>query len=139
MRAAVAVLLTVLAGCSLVRSAEPPLPSLVGSEWVAEDLGGRGVHDRIQSTLRFDSTTRVSGSGGCNRYTGALAEVDGTLHIGQLASTRMACPPALLDQETRFLIALAKTARLERRDDTLTLFGADGARLATLTLLTPAP
>jgi putative lipoprotein len=55
----------------------------------------------------------VAGSGGCNRYTGKGALARGKAAIGPLASTRMACPPALMNQETRFLAALARAARYE--------------------------
>ena len=57
--------------------------------------------------MRFDAAGgRLSGSGGCNRITGSY-QLDGDrLTFGPIASTRMACPEAM-DQEQAFLKALA--------------------------------
>src|SRR4051794_26698465 len=37
----------------LVRAAAPAEAPLAGPEWVAEDIGGRGVVDRVRSTIAF--------------------------------------------------------------------------------------
>ena len=58
----------------LVRAAAPVAEAaapLVGPDWVAEDIGGRGVANRVRSTLTFGADGRVSGSGGCNRIAGS--------------------------------------------------------------------
>ena len=53
----------------------------------------------------------VSGFGGCNRYFGD-AEIDGDkIRFGALGATRMACPAAVMDQESRFLAALELVRR----------------------------
>ena len=119
--------LLLLAGCSTV-TVEPP----VGSDWTVKDLGGRGVIDTPQTTLRFEAD-KVIGNAGCNRYFGPYKQVDGALRIGPLAASRQACAPAVMDQEVRFLIALEKVRRLEARDDgTLLLLDAEGSTLIVL-------
>ena len=98
--------LRAVAGCCDVAAA----PMLVGTAWLADDVGGQGVVDQLQSTLRFDTANTVSGHGGCNRYFGPVTIGDGTMRFGPLAATPMACPPAVDDQERRFLDALSQVA-----------------------------
>jgi len=123
-----------LAGCSAMHSQPPDaVTPLIGTEWVAVDLGGRGVVANLQSTLRFDAADKVSGRGGCNRYSGPLTQVDGVVHIGPLVGARIACPPAVMDQEARFLIALQKVRRIELREaGALVLRDGTGASLITM-------
>lgn len=89
---------------------------LFGQTWVAEDIDGRGVIDYAQSTIQFDGDGPVSGSTGCNRIVGS-ATIDGdAVRLGQLGTTRMACPEAVMDQESKYLDALGRVAhwRIER-------------------------
>lgn len=79
--------------------------SIEGPTWLAEDIAGRGVVDRVQTTLKIDKG-RVFGRGGCNRYTGHATIQGASISFGKMASTRMACPPAVMDQESRFFQAL---------------------------------
>lgn len=90
-------------------------PELAGSAWLAEFIDGAGVIDRAQSTLEVLDNGRVAGRGGCNRYSAALELGNGTLRIREVVSTKMACVPALMDQETRFFDALqaVRTYRIE--------------------------
>ena len=81
----------------------------------------------------------ISGRGGCNRYSGALSGTPAALHITQLATTRAACPPPVMDQETRFLINLAKSTRLAVEGDHLVLSDADGTALLRFHRLPDAP
>lgn len=79
---------------------------LVGPVWVAEDITGRGVVDRLQSSITFGADGRAYGSGGCNRFTGGYTLEGTSLRIGQMAQTNMACVEAAMDQEQRFHQAL---------------------------------
>jgi len=81
-------------------------PGLVGPLWIAEDIAGRGVVDRLQTTLTLGADGRAFGSGGCNRFTGGYALEGASLRFQQMASTQMACVPAAMDQEQRFHQAL---------------------------------
>ena len=82
------------------------LSSLIGTTWVAEDIDQRGVIDNLQSSLQVLSASQVAGFAGCNSFTGSAQFSPGKVHMGQLASTRKMCPPAIMDQETKFLAAL---------------------------------
>jgi putative lipoprotein len=94
----------------LVRAREgsAATPDLVGPLWIAEDIGGRGVVDRSRTSMGFDSDGRVSGLGGCNRFTGGYTLEGARLRFGPMAGTMMACPPALAEQEQRLHAALAQ-------------------------------
>lgn len=86
--------------------------SLVGN-WLIEDIEGRGVIDNAQTTIQFDSKGRVFGSTGVNRYN-SQANIDGeSIQIAPgAATTRAAGPPALMDQEAKFLAALHRVAKV---------------------------
>ncbi|MBW7930794.1 MAG: serine hydrolase [Gammaproteobacteria bacterium] len=97
--------------------AHDPAP-LLGREWVVEDIAGGGVIDNSRTSLHFSADGRLSGSASCNRFIGRYEARDGTLHIdGQLGSTMMMCPEALMNQERRLLDLLPRLDRY-RIDDT---------------------
>lgn len=107
-----------IAGCSLMQpsSTSTPKVDLVGGTWVAEYIDAAGVIDNAQSTLVFGNDGRVSGRGGCNSYAGTVDLKGAQIIVGELMSTKMACPPAVMDQETRFMAALQAT-RTYRMDE----------------------
>lgn len=63
-------------------------------------------------TTNFEGD-RISGSGGCNRFTGTYQTESNKLSIGALASTRMACEESMMNQETKYLTALQGAQRYE--------------------------
>ncbi len=86
----------------------PPLGgSLEGGPWLIEDLNGGGVPDNARLDLTFEpgdgDTSRVQGSSGCNRFFGRWTQNGARVSFGPLAGTMMACPPALMDIEQKFL------------------------------------
>jgi heat shock protein HslJ len=102
--------------------------SLSGSEWVLEELSGSGVLDQVQATLAFPEAGKTAGNGGCNRFFGA-AEIHGeTIKLGPLGSTRMACPEAVMHQETKYLEALHAAERFEWKDPYLLIYCKDFGR-----------
>jgi putative lipoprotein len=113
-----------------------PIParaaSLEGTEWRAEDIGGKGVLDIVQSTLSIDAGGKISGSGGCNRYFGTVTVEDGILKAGPLGATQMACVPAQMDQERKFLDALSATRNFRLDGAKLILLDAGGQPLMRL-------
>jgi heat shock protein HslJ len=113
------------------KAATQPVPgktvsfSLLGSEWLLEDLGGSGVIDSIQATLAFPEAGKVVGNGSCNRFFGP-AEISGdTIKLGPLAASRMACPEAVMNQETKYLDALQAAKRFEWKDPYLLIYCKD--------------
>lgn len=103
------------------RPPQGPLPAdLAGTHWIARTVAGERVPEDMAVTLEFEGADRVYGRSGCNRYHGPIGVADGTLKIGPLATTRMACPPAQMAIEQKFLAALAD-ARALRRDNSALL------------------
>ena len=84
-----------------------------GTEWVVEDLAGAGIIDSSRMTIEFFAENRMAGLASCNRY-GGQYEIRGEgASFGHLFSTRIACAPALMDQEQRFLGLMAKVKHAE--------------------------
>ena len=108
-------------------------PGIVGSSWLAEDIGKKGVIDDARTFIRFISPEKVVGSGGVNRFNGTCTIVGDKLKLGALAVTLMAGPPAVMNQESAFLTALAAVTcyRLDE-NDLLHLLDKDGNELVRL-------
>ena len=105
----------VLPECTVVNDAATAL-SLQGVEWVVEDIGGGGVIDNSRATLNFGRDGKLTGRASCNSYTATYTWSGSSLSIGQGASTMMACAPALMDQERRFVDILQGVQRYEFSD-----------------------
>ncbi len=106
--------------------------SPVGPAWVVEDIGGRGVVDRARTDLVLSPEGRAAGHGGCNRFTGGYTLDGASLRFGALAATRMACAPALMDQERRFFAAMAEVRGWRFEQGRLLLTDAGGGVLLRL-------
>jgi heat shock protein HslJ len=76
---------------------------------------------------------QVSGSAGCNTYSGPYTLNGTTLKIGPLASTMKACADqAVNDQEQQFLAALQASTTYDQTGNILTLKAAGGENQVTL-------
>ncbi|MGL4264040.1 MAG: META domain-containing protein [Afipia sp.] len=120
--AALAVLTVLFTGLA---AADPATPA---GKWLAEDIDGGGVIDRLQTTLEIRDDGMVTGMGGCNRYAGS-AKFDGTtIKFLPMASTRMACSPAVMNQESKFHATLEKvrTWRVDQVQRKLLLLDGQG-------------
>ena len=114
-----------------VASNEAAALPLAGA-WLAEDIEGGGVIDNLQTTLEIVADGKVSGNGGCNRFSGS-ATIDGDkISFGDLASTMMACTEAAMDQEMKLHAALAaaRTFRIDAGQKKLFLSDAAGKVVA---------
>jgi putative lipoprotein len=106
--------------------------AIQGRTWVAEDIDRRGVIDSLQSTIVI-ADSHAQGLAGCNRFTGPATLGPGDhLSFGALATTRMMCPPAVMDQERRFLDALGRTERYRMTNSLLEMLAADGSPVMRL-------
>ena len=88
-------------------AADPATPT---GKWLAEDIDGGGVIDRLQTTLEIRDDGIVNGMGGCNRYAGSATINGNAIKFLPMASTRMACSAAVMRQETKFHSTLGKSA-----------------------------
>lgn len=98
---------------------------LIGS-WTVEFIDERPVIDRSPAFIQFAEENKVSGNSSCNRFTGSYVFSETQLSFGQAASTRMACPQALMEQEQRFLDGLSRVAQAKLENGMLELTDADG-------------
>ena len=81
----------------------------------------------------FQGLAQVSGSAGCNRYTGP-AKVEGSrLRLGPLAATRRMCPGDAMAVEARVLKALDDTRQARIEGQQLVLLDADAKETLRLT------
>ena len=74
-----------------------------GALWVVDDLAGEGIIDRSRVTIEFLEDNRMAGGASCNRYAGSYELRGEGVSVGPVALTKMACAPALMNQEDRFL------------------------------------
>ena len=112
-----------LSGCQVDPTAA--LDSVTDPIWVVQTLDGAAFP--AAATLRFSPDGRVSGKAPCNRYFGAVKFNGSDLSIGPLGSTRMACEA--LDEETRYLLALAAMTQVKTSLGQLILRDASGREL----------
>jgi|GEM_PF-1092099 len=85
---------------------------LIGTEWLLEDLGGKGVMDNVQTTLKFFDDNRIGGSGGCNNYFGSYKIDNDVFTVSGIGSTFKLCPEAVMNQESSYFQALEKTRNI---------------------------
>lgn len=106
-----------LAGCAATRPAAPPPAdapppppppgagpqSLLGVEWQITEYAGTPVVEGTPASLRF-ADGRVSGTAGCNRFSGGYETGEGfSIRFREIATTMMACPDPLMQQERAVL------------------------------------
>ena len=103
--------------------------ALSGTPWQATGInnGKGGVSSTAttgMATALFGTDMKLSGNTGCNTYNTTYKTTGNTITIATpMATTRMACDQALMEQEQQYLAALAKAAvfvvtesKLELRD-----------------------
>jgi heat shock protein HslJ len=78
-------------------------------------IDGQATIPASPPTLAFSADGMVSGSGGCNQYSGPYEVDGGSIRFGDLASTLMLCEGQVGAQETAFMAALggATTWRID--------------------------
>ena len=101
---------------------------LVGTRWLLIQLDGEEVANSDgRFSLRFEDAKRLSGRGGCNRYSASCdTEAGGHLRVGPIASTRMTCPEA--QRERAFFAMLRSAVRYELDAKMLILSDSIGVR-----------
>jgi heat shock protein HslJ len=122
---------------SVLLTYEAGLAGLAGTSWQATGVnnGKEAVVSQAgveMATIAFDDAGQVSGSGGCNSFTGTYetSEPDG-LTFGPLASTMKACADDVMQIEQEYFAALANVTTYQIEADRLTLRDASGATQVT--------
>jgi heat shock protein HslJ len=135
--AVVLVLLTLgLAACGEDDSTEAEGPSFEGVPWLlSSGIDVAGWQAVAPSATFADGT--VGGSTGCNHYTAGYAVDGDALDIGDVASTRMACPSPADAVEREYLAALDRVEGWGIDDDDLVLVDADDDEALRFRTATP--
>ena len=89
----------------------PPTPPLQGA-WNLVQLNGQSPLPGTVISANF-SGGQVSGSGGCNTYNAGFSTNGNDVSISYPASSQLACPPEIMDQEARYFQALSGVATYE--------------------------
>lgn len=102
-------------------------PATPTGKWMAEDIDGGGVIDRLQTTIEIQADGIVTGMGGCNRYAGSATISGSAIKFLPMASTRMACSTAAMRQESKFhaTLDMIRSWRIDERKK-LVLFDGSG-------------
>jgi heat shock protein HslJ len=121
-----------------VPSAEHGSPSPIGS-WRATGIGGEVISADVEVTATFGTDGRVSGKGGCNRYSGSFTVTGSAIAVGPIMATRMACLGEGGRVEGRYLAALGAVTSWGIDGTTLILTGPAGSEsIAYVGNATPA-
>ena len=136
-------LAVVLAACGTDEpesSDEPDTPVTLDGAWVlAEatiDGSALALNDEYRVTMTLDGEM-INGRAACNGYSGAAVIEGNSFSVGPLAQTMMACEPAVMDIEFRFMQGLARVTDASRSSERLSLTGV-GIEF-TFELLAPVP
>ena len=115
--------------------------SLEGTLWVMEeyrDSEGNLVPSLPEITVTAEfSDGKVSGSSGCNSYSGSYKVNGDRIEFGLFASTMMACPEPRMALESGVLSALGSSTRFEVNDSSLTLMNDSGEVLVRFSASEP--
>ena len=74
--------------------------------WITERIQGHKVHAKVQFTLDIAQDGKISGTGGCNRYMGGMEIKGDKVKVQPVGATLMACPPPMMQQDSKFHAAL---------------------------------
>jgi heat shock protein HslJ len=114
-----------------VPSAPPTAPvvaSIVGA-WDVTSIEGSPVVEGTPAYVEFTPEGRFVGNAGVN-HLGATYELEGSvLSLSAIASTMMAGPQPLMEQEQRMTAALARVRSTTVEENTLVLHDGGGAEL----------
>ncbi len=105
---------------------------LSGTNWQVQSYNnGRGaVTTPLQDsemTAVFAPDGTISGSSGCNSFTGSYSVEGSSLSIGSVTSTQQTCSDPVMEQEQAYLTALQASTKYSQTADRLTLRNDDGA------------
>lgn len=117
-----------LVGCG---SSEAVKKTLDMNTWEVIQIGAASLEDLSADqlpTMAFDlAKSQISGSTGCNSYSGSFTSDDTGMKMGPMAVTKKACPD--MTTEDQFLKALGTIARVDMDDDLLRAFNASGVEV----------
>ncbi len=109
--------------------------SLTETKWVFTQIGAERLQseDRARTSFALDHTSlRVAATAGCNRMAGGYKQQGASISFTEMAMTRMACPPPLMQRESALASALRNVRQWRIVEGNLILSDANGAVLLRL-------
>jgi heat shock protein HslJ len=128
-------LLTVcFAGCTNTYVTQTPTTFPTGVEWrLTSYLNRANVLTSVTGvkpvTALFDTSGKLSGSGGCNQYSATYTVAGTGITISPPITTLMACENDIMQQESQYLSLLPKASTYETSGDQLTIFDSTGTKI----------
>jgi len=104
---------------------------LTSKIWLLSDLNGEKPITGTAITAEFDKDGRVGGTSGCNNYSTTFTVDGNQLTFGDpVASTMMACPEPIMEQERDYMQTLAVTSTFEISNEELIFKDSNGNEVA---------
>ena len=118
----------------LVRFVPEPDRPLAGTVWhlttlIDGDTASSTIAGTDATLVVYDLAGRISGNSGCNTFGGPATFSEGTVSVGDLIATEMACEPGIMSQERFVFEVLGSAATWEIDGTTLRITAADGRAL----------
>jgi len=127
----ISIFLTICAGVIILAACSSPGSSLTGKVWALTELKGAPLPAGVGISAQFTSDGKVSGSAGCNRYSGTYTLSGNSITFSSpMATTMMMCDESVMAQESAYLSALGEAKTYTVKGDQLTLAGSDKTNLA---------
>jgi heat shock protein HslJ len=119
-------------GSTILKYTATPVVPITTGTWHATAVNNgnaavSSVPASVDLTATFGTDGQVTGSSGCNTFSGPYTLTGDTISIGPLASTRKACAADAMTLETQYLTALQASKAVELAPTTLGLRDANGA------------
>lgn len=112
---------------------QEPANPLLDTAWRVIGIGGDPVLTDTKVTLALAGDGRATGTGGCNNFFAEAGFHTMPLFFGPVASTRMACEPAIMAQESAYFAALDTVVSYELAGNSLSLLNALAVPVIELT------
>lgn len=131
MRYAIVLSFTLLMSCGTANKMTK-YASLLDTAWKLKSITGMDMSSFTNGIpfLNFGSDGVLSGNDGCNDFTGSFtSDASGLLNLGNLASTKKACPG---NSDAGFMDALGQVSSFSMDGDNLNLNNAAGTVMSFL-------
>ncbi len=127
------VILTVITLSALLLSAcgsQGETPSLAGTTWTLASYGPTEAQTPaaagVDTRLAFSKDGTVSGTMGCNSFSGSYEQKGDSITFGPIISTEMACLDLPMTQESIPFGIMVGTVKFEQSGNSLTVYSSDG-------------
>jgi heat shock protein HslJ/uncharacterized protein YgiM (DUF1202 family) len=109
---------------------------LTSGRWVLQSYstpsgGSQTPLSGTEITARFAADGSLTGSAGCNTYSGGFTAYDNTLRVGTLSTSNALCdsPDGIMEQEGTFLNLMHQASTMEISAGQLSVFNSSGSRI----------